>query len=119
MNARHGAAAEGAAAFAGPQLGVDPALVEELADDRTGPRTERLIAFMNDPAGGRPIAGGLVREEWGVAVVVVERLDAEQSALEAVVAVDRLLVPLRGGHQRFDDFLRDLVGQMPRRHRAG
>src|SRR5438876_5616894 len=44
MSARHGTAAERPAPLAGPELGVDPALLEELADDAPGPRTEPLVA---------------------------------------------------------------------------
>jgi hypothetical protein len=63
------------------------------------------------------LAGG--SGERRVAVVVVERLEAEQPGLQPVVAGHEVGAVLAGGHQRADGVTVDLVGEIPLVHRLG
>src|SRR5262249_10242677 len=99
MGAGHGTAAESAAALARPQLGIDPVALEELANDGAGPGAERGMTLLDGAPSGRPITGLLLGEKRSIAVVIEQRLQAEQTALEAVVALDGRMVSLRRRHQ--------------------
>ena len=58
-----------------------------------------------------------VGEQRSIAIVIVELIQAEQLALEPVVAVHGAVMALGGRHQGVDDGAADFVGQVARAHR--
>ena len=97
--------AESAAALGGTQLGVDPALVEGALGDAAEGLGEGVVALQHDVLASGPVVRGQVGAERGVAVVVEELVEAQQAALEPVVAADDGEAAHAGGDQGVDRLL--------------
>ncbi len=121
MGARHRRVREGARRFARPRRGVDPGVVEELPAHLGQFRREAGIGVENGVArlGPRDL-GVVVLGQRGVAVPVVELVDAEPARLQRVVAVRQpAVLAAHGGDQRLDHVVLDLVGEVAQRDRLG
>ena len=102
-----------------PELGIDPVLIEEFADNGASARAECLVTFLNDAPGRRPIAGRRIGKERSIAIVIVQPVQAKEPGLEPVIALDHMVMPFRRRHQGLDDRVADFVCQMARGHRRG
>src|SRR5262249_18364469 len=77
MNARYGATAEGTAAFARAEFGIDPFFLEEFANDGPCFRAERLVALLDYLPALVPITRRQIGEQWCIAVIIAKRFDLE------------------------------------------
>src|SRR4029079_11273388 len=94
MHAWDGARRKGAAALAFAKLGIDPALVEELPDNRARFRAERIVAFLHEAACRQPIASGLIGKNRRIAIVIVELVETEDFLFETVIALHDAIILL-------------------------
>ena len=108
----HRGGREGAAALPRPQLGVDPAAREEALGDLRHLGREVAVGGQHHRARLVPRAPPLDRRHRRVAVVVLEPVEAEQAALQPVVAVHEVVARLAGLHQRGHRLGLDLVGEV-------
>ena len=109
MVVRRDAGAEGAAALALGQLGVDPALVEEVAGNIDQSRREVAKGCEYDVLGLREGYIALIAGDRRIAVVVGEFIEVEDPALEAVVIGDSGVVCDADLGNEVDDFGAQLV----------
>ena len=112
VDGRHAGMAEGAAALARADRGVDPGVVEEARGLLTQAAAEAPVGRQHHLHGVVPVVAPGLGGERRVAVVVEQLADVEQPALEPVVALDDVVAADHGGDQRVDDGVVDLVVQV-------
>src|SRR6185436_6720499 len=95
----------------GPQLSIDPVLAEKFVDNLARLRTKGMVAFADNALGRLPVAWRWCGQ-WGIAIVILQMIDLEQFAFEAIVTLHQLIMLFRGTHQRFHDLIRGLIGEI-------
>ena len=109
VDARHGVGTERAAALVRAHRCVDPALVEEPADDTAGVGGEGVVGLEHEVAGLREREGHVLAEHRGGAVIVGEAVHADQLRLQAIPALRDVVAAANSFDQRHHRLVGDLV----------
>ena len=115
VHVRRAVRAERPRALAGADRRVDPALVEEAADEVAELGREGRVGVLHQLARLTPADGRVLIRDGRHAVVVGEPVDPEQLRLQPVPAPRHLVAVAHGGDERLDGLVGRLVGEVAAR----